>query len=173
MFCERCQKRPATVHITKVVNQQKTEEHLCEVCAQEHSELGYSVVPSFPSIQQLFFTLLNQPELVPGKLSVSPGGTKKCPECETSYSQFTQEGKFGCSECYQGFSDQLEHLLRRIHGNTRHCGKVPRRGGRAISEKRQMDDLRAELKNAIRQEEFERAAVLRDRIREMEDRAGV
>lgn len=170
MYCQRCQKRPATVHITKVVNQQKTEEHLCESCAQEHSDIGLSFSSNFPPIQQLFFSLLNQPDLISGKVSVSPGAAKKCLQCETSYAQFSQEGKFGCSECYEGFGEQLEHLLRRIHGNARHYGKVPRRGGKAISEKRQLEELRAELKMAIKQEEFERAAMLRDQIREMEER---
>lgn len=171
MYCERCQKRPATVHITKVINQKKTEEHLCGVCAQEHSELGFEMMPSFSPIQQLFFSLLNQPEVF-GKMNVSPAALAKCQHCQTSYGQFAQEGKFGCSYCYQGFADQLEQLLRRIHGNARHYGKVPRRGGRMISEKRKLDDLRAELKKAVKQEEFERAAYLRDRIREIEERTG-
>ncbi|NPV91776.1 MAG: hypothetical protein HPY50_13495 [Firmicutes bacterium] len=173
MFCERCQKRPATVHITKVLDQQKTEEHLCEVCAGEQTEWGFAAAPSFSPIQQFFFSLMNQPDSVQGKMKASPVDSIKCERCGTGYSEFTKEGKFGCVECYQSFNDQLEHLLRRIHGNSRHFGKVPRRGGRAISEKRQLNDLRTELKNAIKKEEFERAAMLRDRIREMEERAGV
>lgn len=170
MDCEKCGKRPATVHITRIVNNQKTEEHLCEECAREQQPFGFNlaVEPGF-SLPQLFASLLSQESggEVPSLPAVSAA---QCPQCHLSYNRFTQEGKFGCRHCYEEFSSRLESLFRKIHGNARHNGKVPRRGGKTLSLKRQLEELRQELKRAVRREEFERAAQLRDKIRELEEK---
>ena len=63
---------------------------------------------------------------------------------------------------------KLKPLLRRIHGSTRHSGKVPRRSRSAIRFKRELDRLKDELQQRVRNEEFEEAARLRDQIRKME-----
>ena len=39
MICEVCRKNAATVHVTKVVNNVRTELHLCQQCARERGEL--------------------------------------------------------------------------------------------------------------------------------------
>ncbi|HWI53976.1 MAG TPA: hypothetical protein VNT01_17705, partial [Symbiobacteriaceae bacterium] len=58
MQCENCGQRPAVVHSTMIVNGQKQETHLCEVCAQEKGQVNFS----FPnlSIQQLLAGFLGQ-----------------------------------------------------------------------------------------------------------------
>jgi len=55
-----------------------------------------------------------------------------------------------------------------VHGSTAHAGKLPKRGGIKVKIKRQMTDLKQELKQRIADEEFEEAAHLRDEIRELE-----
>lgn len=85
-----------------------------------------------------------------------------------TYSQFSKIGRFGCSSCYKYFNDRLDPLFKRVHGNTVHVGKVPKRTGGHIQVKRKLDDLRRELQYRILQEEFEEAAALRDQIRELE-----
>ena len=61
MNCEECKKCPATVHLTKIFNNQKTELHLCEECASHHDDLpfnfGFNIEQSF-SIQKLLAGLL-------------------------------------------------------------------------------------------------------------------
>ena len=42
----------------------------------------------------------------------------------------------GCDQCYSVFGNYLEHLLRRIHGNTQHLGKIPNRAGADIKLKK-------------------------------------
>ncbi|WP_193364675.1 UvrB/UvrC motif-containing protein, partial [Limnohabitans sp. Rim47] len=80
-------------------------------------------------------------------------------------------GRFGCSECYNEFDFRLDQLLRRIHGSARHTGKIPERKGKTILIKKKIKELRNELERAVAKEEFERAAELRDRIRELERRS--
>ena len=70
MLCEECQKREATVHYTKVVNNQKTEYHLCEQCAREKGELDFSwgFEPGF-SIHNLLAGLLDMSNPSPDRKS--------------------------------------------------------------------------------------------------------
>lgn len=164
MFCEECQKRPATVHLTQIINNEKTELHLCEECARHHQEIPFSFnfEPNF-SIHKFLAGLLDG-----STVDVAPVTSPQCPGCGLTSGQFGQAGRFGCSECYQAFGQGLEPLIRRVQGNDHHTGKVPRRAGGKLRFKREIDNLRVELKNAIRQEAYERAAELRDRIRKLE-----
>lgn len=163
MLCQRCGEKEATVHLTKIINGEKTEIYLCEDCAKETGHLDFSNNPF--SIQNLLADILNP------NLDSIPSNQKdiKCDNCGMSYKEFTEKGLFGCSECYDQFSDKIDRLAKRIHGSDKHIGKVPlRRGGKLRTEKR-IDDLREEMQKAVNKENFEKAAKLRDEIHELED----
>lgn len=174
MNCDECKQRPATVHLTKIFNNQKTELHLCEECAKQHDEIpfsfGFDVDPNF-SIQKFLAGLLGggAPSSKPEEaVDEAAADTPQCSNCSLTYGQFGQIGRFGCSHCYQSFAEQMEPLLRRVQGNSRHTGKVPLRAGGTLGYKREIEQLRQELQNAISAEAYERAAVLRDRIHALE-----
>lgn len=164
MYCEECKQRPATVHLTKIQNNKKTELYLCEECARRHHEIPFSFEPNF-SIHKFLTGLL---EGTP--VEVTPVASPQCPNCKLTYDQFGQFGRFGCSQCYRAFGKQLELLLRRVQGNNCHTGKVPKRTGGNIWVKREVERLREELQRAIGEEAYERAAELRDRIRALEQK---
>lgn len=167
MFCQECGKRPATLHFTKIVNGDKTEFHICESCAREKGE-GIPGTPNSFSIHSLLSGLLdfNSPGSA-AQSHLSPQSVR-CEECGLTYAQFSKIGRFGCSNCYSAFSDRLDPLLKRVHSSTTHSGKVPKRSGGQIKCKREIERLRRDLQTYIEQEEFESAAELRDRIRELE-----
>ncbi|WP_274654105.1 UvrB/UvrC motif-containing protein [Paenibacillus humicola] len=170
MICQECEKRPATLHFTKIVNGEKTEFHICESCAREKGE-GLPGTANGFSIHSL----------LSGLLDFEPGGTAgagsakqqtlRCDACGLTYAQFSKMGRFGCSQCYAKFGDKLDPILKRVHGNTVHTGKVPKRSGGKIKLKRQIEQLRRDLNEQIVREEFESAAKLRDQIRELERKA--
>ncbi|KON85841.1 hypothetical protein AF332_02715 [Sporosarcina globispora] len=171
MICQECNQRPATLHFTKVVNGEKAESHLCEKCAQEKGEmfmLGSG--PGF-SINNLLAGLLNiQPAFQ--ESAQDPFQQEKvlqCEQCSLTFQQFIKVGRFGCASCYETFKEQLNPILRRLHsGNSSHSGKIPARIGGTIHLRRNMDELKNNLKDMIAKEEFERAAELRDEIRKLE-----
>ncbi|MGI6345152.1 MAG: UvrB/UvrC motif-containing protein [Bacillota bacterium] len=167
MLCQECKERAATVHYTKVVNNQKTEYHLCEQCARQMGDLdlSFGFNPGF-SIHSLLAGLLDM-GTGKGSADVPSAQTIKCPACGLSYAQFSQSGRLGCGECYQAFDRQLDPLLRRIQGTTKHTGKIPERTGGVVKVEQQIRRLSAELQQAVDQEEFEKAAQLRDQIREL------
>jgi protein arginine kinase activator len=163
MLCQECNKRPATLHFQKIVNGEKSEFHICESCAREKGELIPGAANSF-SIHNLLSGLL---DFEPGHSVGAKLQQLRCDHCGLTYSQFSKLGKFGCSSCYKHFAERLDPLLKRVHGNTHHVGKVPKRAGGMIHYKREIEALKRELEKRIANEEFERAAQLRDQIREL------
>lgn len=169
MLCQLCNKRPANVHLTKVVNGVKNEFHVCEQCASEEGLnlsaqiSGFDIPFSFSSILAGLMDSGGS-----GTLPYTVQKVIKCQGCGLDYEQFKNTGRFGCSKCYEAFGDKLEPLIRRIHGNTQHTGKVPKRTGGIIRVKRGIEKLKYDLKQAIDSEQYEKAAEIRDRIRKLE-----
>ena len=166
MLCQNCNERTATVHLTRIVNGEKTEVLLCEQCARERGELNFVSDPF--SIHNLLAGIL-MPDFQPERSFVQEK-TDTCKNCDMSFTEFGKIGRFGCSECYDEFEPRLVQLMRRIHGAEQHTGKVPERQGKNLIVKKELDQLRRELQMAIVKEEFERAAALRDKIYGLEKR---
>lgn len=168
MLCEVCEQKQATIHFTKKVNDEKTEFHLCETCAREKGEMIPGASNGF-SIHNLLSGLLEfDPLFSQNSLNSTTREAIRCERCGLNYTQFRKIGRFGCSSCYENFGERLNPLLKRVHGNTVHVGKVPKRSGQIIQQKRELSSLKKELQQMIEQEEFEQAAQLRDQIRELE-----
>jgi protein arginine kinase activator len=166
MICQECKQQQATVHITKIINNHKTELHLCEECARQREK--FIQIPSF-SINDLlagFMDMGTQP-------AYEKPSTTKCAHCGMDYHQFKNVGRLGCQQCYQYFVNELKPVLSRIQGNIQHTGKVPVRAGSGLLIKKQIAQLKTELKRAVELEAFERAAELRDKIKELENQESI
>jgi protein arginine kinase activator len=176
MRCDQCGQE-ATVHELRVVNGKKVERHLCETCARKQ---GIAVQPVL-SVPELLEKYIQQ---AAGTGKPAPAQrTNVCPSCGTTYMEFRQSGLLGCPDCYRAFEAQLGPLLERAHeGGAHHVGKVPRRmlagapkvaGGRRPPEQpnpglvraNQLAALRKRLEEAVKAEQYEQAAKLRDEIR--------
>src|SRR3954462_175978 len=163
MRCDNCNKA-ATVHLTEIKGGKKLEKHLCEQCAALNEGLP---VKSHTPINELLTNFV---------MAHSGGVTKEthqaCEACGITWAEFRQAGVFGCANDYTAFEKDLTPLLQRAHeGATHHVGKVPaRRGGTGVPMKRQVDltKLRKELSRAVEAEDYERAAKVRDQIRQAE-----
>jgi len=104
------------------------------------------------------------------QIEQAAGGVElKCPRCGFTQADFKKSGRLGCPECYQTFAEGLSGLLKTMHKGTRHAGKAPE----ALRQSRDLSDrlktLQAKLAKAIKDEDFEQAAILRDEIKQMSD----
>ena len=95
--------------------------------------------------------------------------TKKCPICSATFSDIAKSGKVGCAECYKTFNGELLPYLKRVHGSTKHVGMVPNSAPLMVKPQiNTVESLRMELNRLVSEEKYEEAAVIRDKIKEME-----
>lgn len=167
MFCQECKERPAAVHLTQMFNGNKIETHLCEQCAAQKGALMFDANNklSISNLLGSFFGNYNLQEMLPNSQ------VNTCPECGMSFNDIRQTGKLGCATCYTSFEQELQPSLRRIHGNRQHIGKIPSRGGEAVLLKRQIEKLKLDLQQSVANEEYEKAAQIRDQIKEIEKKS--
>ncbi|GAA0434113.1 protein-arginine kinase activator protein McsA [Lentibacillus halophilus] len=171
MECQECQQRPATLRYTQVINGDKTEVYVCDVCAKEK---GYMTYPEEGySLHQLLSGLFSPPIDNQQHTPKQQKNELQCPKCEMTLSKFKKLGKFGCSQCYQTFEEYLDPMFRRVHsGNTAHHGKIPARKGGDMRIKKQMNAYKEELQRLIKNEAFEDAATVRDKINALKKEMG-
>src|SRR6185295_6973580 len=162
---ENCENE-ATVHLTEIREGVKHEMHLCEGCAAAKGLPGTSHF----TIQQLLAGIASQTQQL-STTKAKRGKEPSCPGCGTTLSQFQSSGRFGCPECYSAFKDDVQNLVEKIHDSTQHSGKVPKRTSSDVSIQKDLRQLQMELKKAIKQEEYEKAAELRDKILKLEEKA--
>lgn len=164
--CQSCQEREAVVHLTQVVGDQVTTVHLCGKCAAERGIATDTEATSTPLGS--FLAAL-------GPAATTPEGTPEaCPDCGATLADIRASGRLGCATCWSTFTGPLRDLLRRLHGATRHVGEPyqdPADPGHDAGQRTAHERirLREALREAIEAEAFEQAAVLRDRLRDLED----
>lgn len=162
MKCQNCHKRDATVHLTEIKSGSKHEMHLCESCAAAKGLPGKAHF----SIQDLLAGIASSQQS-----SSQKRRTKEllCPSCELTISQFQSTGRFGCADCYKAFEAEIMPLIEKIHDSTQHVGKVPGRASPEVALQKEVRHLQLELKKAVKEENYEKAAEIRDRIRRVEE----
>lgn len=162
--CDSCGRHPATVHLTEVINDKVTKMHLCEECAKQKSQ----TMQSHFGLTDLLSGLMDLGDSLPGGAPGEDTG-EACGVCGLDYFEFQKTGRLGCGTCYATFEEELSALLRKIHGSDRHTGKMPYRGVEHIKDQKRLTHLKNEMERAIQTEKFERAATLRDQIKELEN----
>ena len=156
-LCQYCGKREAKIHFTELRDGKKTEMHICEQCAHEKN-----MTMAFPAVLS---------QLVKGGGGVAPRESEAvpaaCPTCGLAYAEFKAKGRLGCPRCYTAFGPVLIPLLEKVHGAAVHGGKTPERVKGALASRKELLAIEEQLAAAVAGEEYEKAAQLRDKIREM------
>lgn len=153
MKCEICKIKEATVHFKQVDSGDIREMYVCEECAAKN---GFD--PESPmSLTDFLFGVGMQAEPVLG------GEDTKCQVCGMARSEFMKKTRLGCESCYDVFKSELEPMIEAMHNGLRHVGKIPSNA----RQDEQVEALRIALAKAVRQEDFEEAAILRDRMHEL------
>jgi protein arginine kinase activator len=164
--CDRCGKNEAAIHFTQIQNNEMSTRHLCESCA---AALGLETGAAAASTAPLADFLAQMGKAIASESVATAVGA--CPACGLTLADFKRTGRLGCARCWGTFEGSLRGLLRKLHGGTQHVGKVylppdPTEVDRTA----RVAALRRSLQRAVDDEDFERAAGLRDQIRRMEGR---
>lgn len=169
MLCDICHKNEATIHIQEFVDGKKKSQHICQECAvkKEMSSLGLGEF----NLAQMLYNMSEGLGLSlvgdqPSDDNTPETAVVKCPQCSWDSRRFSKTGRLGCPECYNVFSDILMRAIEDMHRGVFHCGKQP--GVAHDSEKAlkslRLISLQKSLEEAVKLEEYEKAARLRDEI---------
>ena len=160
MKCDVCKAKEATIYLTQIVENKMQKVNLCQKCAEEKGVTDPTGFALADVLEGMGEETVSEKPLPPGELV--------CETCGFSQTDFKKTGRFGCSKCYEVFSDGLEGLLDAMHKNTVHHGKVPKRFEEMKSYRDRLDDLKTSLSASVEAENYEEAARLRDAISELE-----
>ncbi|HEY0943711.1 MAG TPA: UvrB/UvrC motif-containing protein [Opitutaceae bacterium] len=158
--CDLCSK-PATVHLTQIVNNKVHKVDLCEECAQAKGVTD----PSGFSLADLLLKASLNPEP-----AVAAG--VRCEQCGFTQNDFKKQGRFGCPHCYETFKGVIEPMLDNMHKGIVHTGKVPQKALARKSLYDRLTQLETELSDAIKSERYEEAARFRDEIHQVKQAFG-
>lgn len=157
MLCEKCGKLPAGIHFSQNINGVQSELHVCANCA---AKMGYWGATSI--FGKSFWNIIND----------IPDSHVSCPFCGQTIEQFSTMKRIGCEKCYSHFSRFLDPIIRKIQFSNTHIGKIPKGANPRLKLSRELDSLKAQLNDAVKAEEYEKAAILRDKIRKIEESEG-
>lgn len=166
MKCQICDEKAASVHVQQIVGNEVVELHICQDCAQKRgiTDGGGRIELS---LSQLLTGLVSTQ-----KSARSEKTADKCPSCGLTLVEFRKDGRLGCPECYTTFKREIEVFLQNTTGATRHKGKYPARLKAYKSLLIDRELLKDRLKEAVSNEDYEKAAIIRDKIRTIEQTAG-
>ncbi|HOJ92167.1 MAG TPA: UvrB/UvrC motif-containing protein [Dictyoglomaceae bacterium] len=141
MICDLCHKNKAE-YILEVNNEEgKRRYSLCESCLQE---IVREVLQSSMLFEKEIKDLDN------------------CPKCDREWEEIEESGIVGCSYCYVHFADKLESMISQYHGEKVHKGKAPKK---TVKKMENILRYKIELSKAIENEDYEKAAEIRDILR--------
>lgn len=179
MYCENCGKNYANVKYTQITNGDKREMFLCEECSKVLGIKNLRIPIDFTTfLSDVFLGFEEFPQLINPK-------ELRCKNCNSTFEDFINTGRFGCMECYSTFEEKIDPLLRNIQGANRHIGRLEKFDEETVSKNKnvqesekekikettilgQINELKKQLKMAIKEEKYEEAATLRDKIKELE-----
>lgn len=163
MLCQNCNKNEATTHVKQTINGETREAYLCPECARQAMGQDFFSGNSW-DFPDLFHSLFSFPVT-----HAAQGG--RCPVCGSSFEDIVHSGLAGCAQCYETFYDRILPSVERVHGRAAHVGHIPERAKREPTKEQKIAALEEKLNSAVREQEFEQAAKLRDEIKALREQA--
>ncbi len=164
MLCQKCHKNQASIHIKNNINGDISEISLCPDCAEKENMQSFWSFPSDKLFSGFFSDSIFGSEYLPKQ--------KSCPLCGATRADLASSGKAGCAKCYDVFGDELSRIIRSIHGNTLHSGSRPGTHMEQVEKSRELEALKKEMNTAVEEQDFEKAAQIRDKIKALENGKG-
>jgi protein arginine kinase activator len=158
MVCELCKTKHATIHITEMKAGEKRELHLCNDCAQKKG-ITHKI--------QLSLTDLLGAASEKGSKALKALKNVKCPNCGITFQDLKNRVRLGCAQDLDVFGEWLGPFIEQVHKSREHAGKLPKSANETQRKENELVKLKRQLDDAVRGEDFEKAALLRDKIKGM------
>jgi len=158
MKCQICGAQ-ANVHLTQIIGGKMQKIDLCDKCAKEKGvadPTGFSLADMLLGLGASENMRAGNPEEL------------QCPECGFSQQDFKKTGRLGCPTCYETFNEGLQLILKDMHKDVVHKGKIPAKLQKSKVYQTRILELQTDLQEAVRAEKYELAAALRDQIQQLQ-----
>ncbi len=179
MLCDNCGKREANVRYSENINGRKRELNLCEECSQKLGidKMDFNMPIDFSNFFEGFIDNFGNNEFIPMLNDIK---TLKCNSCGYTFDDIANTGRLGCKDCYEVFQDRLDPIIKKIQGSNKHVGRIGKIVDNKIEnninedsklpkkEVSELQKLEKELKKAVKEERYEDAAKIRDKIKKLE-----
>lgn len=180
MSCEKCQfcGKPASVHMTQIINNKTTVVHMCTECAAKQGLFDQEGLP-FAMLSHLGESLFS------GIKQQTPVNSLICSECGCTPMSFRETGRLGCANCYKDLKLLINGIIESSQKGVTHTGKRPRcastlndvkeevaapsnnKQSKINAKNKRLSDLQEQLSLAVKEERYEDAAKLRDEINQL------
>lgn len=186
MLCTVCGKNQATLFFKRISDKHTArgtcdaydaydrKQSLCSICAERLGAVPFPfsiLCPSRPDAQAHSESSESRPSS-----SAILRAAPSCPQCGTTAEKLLHTGKVGCAQCYNVFRELLAPVLTiAYHG---HFPSVPNTSTTdSADDNARIDKLfrqndrnewYLEMERAVEQQDYERAALYRDKIRAFE-----
>ena len=156
MVCDICGENEAVVVINKIMNDKKHELHLCMNCAKErglitrNGKLEMSLAGLFEDV------------------AASKKSDRLCPVCGHKFSEIKKTLRVGCPECYSIFAEEIKEIMKLNGIIGSYTGSMPERLANFRSVLTDRMYLQAKMEESVANEDYEKAAIYRDRLKALE-----
>lgn len=179
MKCQNCGEKESNFKYTQIINGVKKQMNLCTECARELGldDINLNIPINFSNFLSDMFDVYSDNDLF---LLNDFKNEINCPNCKMTYDEFLNDGKFGCEDCYDTFKNQIDILLKNIHGANHHVGRI---GKHVLSDKNKINKIDNIKNNLINKDtkniddkknetnkEKENKTKLKKQIEELEER---
>lgn len=160
MKCDICGIREAVIFIQQVSVSKRTDIHLCVECAKARG-----ISANDGKLEMSLSGLLSE---IANLKQTEEHNARLCPVCGQSLGQIQKTGITGCPECYSVFSTEIQNLLSQRGINGVYAGALPKRLAHFRSALTDRIWLRTKLEESVANEDYEKAALYRDRLKALE-----
>jgi protein arginine kinase activator len=164
MKCDFCDKK-ATVFLTQLVEGQMKKVCLCDAAPRSAA----SPIPpdSRSRICCSAASAAGKETRPPRRENPDRRGRPQVPDLRLHLDDLRRVRRFGCSDCYSTFAEEVANAARHAQGHLAHRQGARGLDGPQVLHQR-LEELRARLDQAIASESYEEAAGIRDEIRNLE-----
>ena len=164
MQCEICHLHPASRAVTRKVDGEARELYVCDACARTAASPVASAEGSGPErdVSDLLFSI-GFP--VPASKKAKD---RICPGCGLSRGELREKRRFGCPRCYETFEADARTFLSEQSPAAPRSREAP---AEALRE-REVAKLKASLSKAVKEDRYEDASAIADRLRALDPGGG-
>ena len=171
MICEKCKSKKATLFYA---DEGGSRHALCASCGEginKISELGDKKRRSGTNFlpERTLYSFYDGKSVVYPYILQKNSGDAVCSSCNTRLEQIIEKGRFCCPDCYECFEGYLS--LADKNEKKSAVSRMPASRRADLDRLRALEQIRAEIKLAVANENYELAASLHDKAKKLECRS--